>query len=433
MRYDKIDRSLFIANRKKFIKELKTNSIAIFFSNDILPDSADAYHRFRQNPDIFWLTGIDQEETILVLYPDAPNSEWREMLFVRETNQEIAIWEGEKYTKEGATAQSGIDNVQWSQNFLKILPPLMHAAEYCYLHLNEHNRYVSEADYADRRLTSEIRQRWPLHKYERSGPIMHKLRAIKSEIEIALIKQACQITKKGFERLLKFVKPGVKEYEIEAEMIHEYVRNGSRGFAYEPIIASGFNANVLHYIANDKECKAGDILLLDCAAEYANYNSDLTRAIPVSGRYTPRQKEVYNAVLSVMRQAMDMLRPGNVLKEYNDAVGLIMQEELVKLKLLTKEDISRQDPKWPAYKKYFMHGTSHFLGLNVHDVGDHYRKFEPGMVFTCEPGIYIREESIGIRIENNIVITDGKPLDLMGDILIEADEIEERMNSHKNA
>jgi Xaa-Pro aminopeptidase len=429
MKYAPIPNSLFIENRKRFVSQLKPNSIALFVSNDIMPTNADGAMGFIQNSDMFYLTGIDQEETILLLYPDAKNNNHKEILFVRETNEHIAIWEGAKLTKQEAAEVSGIKNVQWTNSFQQTLKSIIFQAEHIYLNSNEHTRQYIDIETANMRFNKEIMQKYPLHKYERSAPIMHQLRAIKSSIEIELIQQACNITEKGFRRLLKFVKPGVMEYEIEAELIHEFIRNRSRGFAYGPIIASGFNACVLHYVENNKECKAGDVLLLDVGAEYANYASDLTRCIPVSGKFTKRQKDVYNAVLRVMRSAINMLVVGNTIPEYHKAVGELMEKELVDLGLLSMNDIKNQNPEWPAYKKYFMHGTSHFLGLDVHDVGDFNRPLEEGMVFTCEPGIYIREESLGIRLENDILVTKNGPIDLMKNIPIEADEIEELMNS----
>lgn len=429
MKYAPIPNSLFTENRKRFAAQLKPNSVALFVSNDIMPTNADGSMGFVQNSDLFYLTGVDQEETILLIYPDAKNNSHKEILFVRETNEHIAIWEGAKLTAQKATEVSGIKNVLWTSSFQQMLKSIVFQAEHIYLNSNEHTRQYIEVETATMRFNKEIMSKFPLHKIERAAPIMQHLRAIKSKQEIDLIQQACNITEKGFRRLLKFVKPGVMEYEIEAELIHEFIRNRSRGFAYGPIIASGFNACVLHYVENNKECKAGDVLLLDVAAEYANYASDLTRCLPVSGKFSPRQKDVYNAVLRVMRGATQMLTVGNTIPEYHKAVGALMEKELVDLGLITMDDIKNQNPEWPAYKKYFMHGTSHFLGLDVHDVGDFNRPLEEGMVFTCEPGIYIREESLGIRLENDILVTKNGPVDLMANIPIEADEIEALMNS----
>jgi Xaa-Pro aminopeptidase len=427
-RYSPIDASLFVENRKRFRKLLKPGSVAVFNSNDIMPGNADGSMRFLQNSDLFYLSGIDQEESILLMFPDFPVEEYREILFLRETSEEIAIWEGHKYTKEEAREASGVQTVFWLSQFEKVFNLLMAEAENVYLNTNEHIRAEVRVETRDARFIKWCQEHYPLHHYHRSAPLMYSLRAIKSEHEIKVMQEACNITEKGFRRILQFVKPGVMEYEIEAEYLHEFVRNRSRGFAYEPIVASGFNACVLHYIANSLECKAGDVLLMDVGAEYGNYNADMTRSIPVSGRFTERQKQVYNAVLRVKREAMKLLRPGGVVREYQKEVEKIMESELIGLGLLDKEDVKKQDPKNPLLKKYFMHGTSHHLGLAVHDVGNVYRTFEPGMVFTVEPGIYIREENLGIRLENNVVIQEDGLLDLMANIPIEAEEIEALMN-----
>ena len=429
MRYSPIPNTLFINNRKKFVKELKSGSLAVFNSNDVMPTSADGTMPFKQNTDILWLSGIDQEESILVIFPDSKVAEHREILFVKETNEHIAIWEGAKLTKEKASEVSGIKTVYWTSQMYSVLNPLMSECENVYVNTNEHTRAFVEVETRDARFIKWCKNRYPIHNYIRVAPIMHKLRAIKSKEEVDLIQEACNITEKGFRRLLGFVKPGVWEYEIEAEFLHEFVRSRSKGFAYTPIIASGFNACVLHYVDNDKQCKKNDIILLDVAAEYANYASDLTRCLPVSGQFSKRQKSVYNAVHRVMKGATAMLKVGNNINDYHEAVGKMMEEELIKLKLLKLSEVRKQDPKNPLYKKYFMHGTSHYLGLDVHDFGDRYRKFEAGMVFTCEPGIYIRKEKLGIRLENDILITKNGNVDLMKNIPIEADEIEELMNS----
>ena len=431
MKYAPIDRKLFIENRKRFAKKITNNALAVFNANDIMPTNADGSMGFVQNADLFYLSGIDQEETILLLFPQALNPEHREVLFLKETSEHIAIWEGHKYTKEEATAASGIQTIYWLNQFQSVFKSLMAQAEVVYLNGNEHTRASVEVETRDARFVKWCLEAFPLHTYKRSAPIMHYLRAVKSAYEIDLIKQACIITGKGFNRLLGFVKPGVWEYEIEAELIHEFVRNRSRGWAYGPIIASGFSSNVLHYVENNKQCKAGDVILLDVAAEYANYASDLTRCLPVSGKFTKRQREVYDAVLRVQRKAIKLLKVGNTLEKLNTEVGLLMQEELVGLGLLSLTDIKKQNPKGPAYKKYFMHSTSHFLGLDVHDVGSFTRPFEEGMVFTCEPGIYIQEESLGIRLENDILVTKKGPVDLMAHIPIEAEEIEQLMQGQK--
>ncbi|HEV7229883.1 MAG TPA: aminopeptidase P family protein [Bacteroidia bacterium] len=429
MKYLPISNTLFIENRKRFARKLKPNSLAVFNSSDILPTSADGTLPFIQNADLFYLSGIDQEESILLIYPEAKNPAHREILFLTETNEHIAIWEGHKYTKKEATETSGVQTIYWLSMFDNIFNILMGECENVYLDTNEHTRASVVVETREARFVKHCISKYPLHTYQRSAPIMHELRAVKSAKEVELMQNACNITEKGFRRLLSFVKPGVWEYEIEAELMHEFLRNRSRGFAYGPIVASGASSCVLHYVENNKQCKAGDIILLDVAAEYGNYASDMTRCLPVSGKFSKRQKAVYNAVLRVMKGATAMLKPGMKIGAYNTAVGQMMEEELVKLKLLRMSDIKKQDPAFPLYKKYFMHGTSHFLGLDVHDVGNWNKPFEEGNVFTCEPGIYIPAENLGIRLENNILITKKGPQDLMKNIPIEADEIESLMHS----
>jgi len=427
MKYAPINVALFIENRIRFAKKIKPKSVAVFNSNDILPTSADGSMPFIQNSDFFYLSGIDQEESVLIIFPDAQEECNREMLFLKETSPHISIWEGHKYTKEEATATSGIRSVFWLKDFFVILNTLICEAENVYLNTNEHLRAIVEVQTRDARFVEFCKKRYPLHNYCRSAPIMHELRPIKSKNEVELIQKACNITEKGFRRLIDFVKPGIMEYEIEAELIHEFVRNRSRGFAYGPIIACGANACILHYNDNNKECKAGEVILLDVAAEYGNYASDLTRCLPISGKFTTRQKNVYNAVLRVMRAAVKMLVVGNNIANYHNEVGKLMEIELIGLGLLNINDVEKQKPGAPLYKKYFMHGTSHFLGLDVHDVGNKYRLFEEGMVFTCEPGIYIPEENLGIRLEDDILITNNGPVNLMANIPIEADDIEKMM------
>lgn len=428
MRYQTLPSDLYIKNRKKLAQRLKPNSIVIVEANDIMPTNADGHMGFRQQNDLFYLTGIDQEETVLILYPDAPVDEWKEMLFLKETNEHIKIWEGYKLTKEQATQLSGIRHIRWVQEWKPMLQMLMNKAEHVYLATNEHPRSVVEVETRNDRLIKEMKQRFPLHHYERLSPIMEELRAVKSAEEVSQISKAIDITRSGFLQVLGMVKPGIYEYEIEAEFSSAFLRRGSRGFAYGPIVASGANANVLHYNDNDQICQDGDLILIDVGAEYGNYNADMTRCIPVNGKFSPRQRQVYNAVLRVMRQAAQLLRPGITLVEYEKKVGLLMEQELIGLGLLKSEEVAAQDPEKPLYKKYFMHGTSHHLGLDVHDVGSKYRKLEAGMVFTCEPGIYIPAEGLGIRLENNYVVTDGEPIDIMAGIPIEADEIEAIMS-----
>lgn len=426
-KYHPIPPILFTNNRSRLSSLIPPSSIAVFNSNDIMPSNADGHLGFKQNSDLFYLCGIDQEETILLVFPSARDPKMREVLFIRETNDHIAVWEGHKYTKQEAANASGIKSVFWISQFAQIFRQLMCEAENVYLNSNEHLRAVIEVETRDARFNKWCREQYPLHQYKRIAPFMQRLRAVKSEPEINLIREACRITGKGFERLLGFVKPGVWEFEIEAELLHEFVRNRSKGFAYGPIIASGSNACVLHYTANNMQCNEGEVILLDVAAEYANYASDLTRCIPVSGKFSDRQKEVYNAVLRVLKAATQMLVPGNTIEKYHAAVGKIMEQELIQLKLLKAEDVASQNPETPLYKKYFMHGTSHFLGLDVHDVGDFKRDMEAGMVFTCEPGIYIPEENLGIRLENDILITEDGPVNLMAEIPIEVEEIEALM------
>lgn len=431
MRYQKIDQQVFVNNRQNLRKEVKENSVVVVNSNDVMPTNADGTHRFRQNSDLFYLTGVDQEESILVLCPEFPDEKYREVLFLRETNEQIALWEGHKLTKEEARHATGVQTVLWRSDFNRIFHTMMVMGnvEHVYLNTNDHYRADVEVESRDQKFIKWCREKYPLHKYERLAPIMHRLRSIKSKVEIELMQKACDITAMAFTRVLKFVKPGVKEYEIEAEYVHEFIRNGSRGFAYEPIIASGPNSCVLHYIVNDQVCKDGDVLLLDVGAEYANYNADLTRTIPVNGRFTKRQRDVYNAVLNVQKTAMTMLKPGVSYYEYHKEIQKFTEQELIGLKLIDKQDVKSQNPDKPLFMKYFAHGTSHMLGLDVHDVGNMYGKMVPGMVWTVEPGIYIREENLGVRIENNVVITKTGNVDLMKNIPREAEEIEEIMHS----
>ncbi|PCJ23530.1 MAG: X-Pro aminopeptidase [Flavobacteriales bacterium] len=429
MRYKALDKSLYINNRTNFIKHLKPKSLAVFNSNDMMPTNADGLMPFRQSNDLLYLSGIDQEESTLVIFPDAENEKHREILFVKETSERIAIWEGEKFSKEGATAHSGIPTVYWNSEFEEVFKMLTNEAENIYLNKNEHLRADTTVETCDDRFRKDCKKKYSNHNYEYLAPIMATLRPIKSQIEINTLQHACNITEKGFRRILDFVKPGVMEYEIEAEFSHEFLRSRSRGFAYTPIIASGYNACVLHYIENNMECKSGDVILMDVGAEYANYASDMTRCVPVSGKFTDRQKDVYNAVLRVMKGATAMLVPGTKHAEYHEEVGRMMESELIGLGLLDKTDVANQNSEEPLYKKYFMHGTSHHIGLDVHDVENKDRAFEEGMVLTVEPGIYIREESLGIRLENDALITKDGQLDLMANIPIEAEEIEDLMNS----
>jgi Xaa-Pro aminopeptidase len=430
MKYDSIDSKLFIKNRKNFMSQMKPSSLAVFNSNDIYPISADSTLPFAQHRDIFYLSGVDQEESILVLFPDCPKEKHREILFLKETSDHIAVWEGEKLTKEKAFETSGIKTVYWLQDIEKVMFELMTQCDTVYINTNEHYRANVETETREDRFTNWLKEKYPAHSVAKSNPILQRLRSVKDQIELDLMQKACDITEKGFKRILNFVKPGVWEYNIEAEYMHEFLNNRSKGFAYTPIIASGNNANVLHYIENNKQCKAGDLILMDVGAEYANYSSDMTRTIPVSGKFTDRQRAVYNAVNRVKDNATKMLVPGTLWEKYHVEVGKLMTSELLDLGLIDKADVQNENPDWPAYKKYFMHGTSHHIGLDTHDYGLLHEPMKANMVFTVEPGIYIPDEGFGIRLEDDVVIQDsGEPFNLMRNIPIEADEIEDLMNS----
>ena len=428
MRYKQLPPSFFKANRERLTARLPQKSLAIFNANDVMPTNADGEMGFRQNSDLYYLSGVDQEETILILFPSAHDEERREVLFLRETSEQIAIWEGEKLTKEQAREATGIEKVCWLSEFPRIFRELMFEAETVYLNLNEHRRAANPVESRDRRLIDQIRRDFPLHSLARVAPMMHRLRMTKALEETNAIREATRITEAGFRRTLSFVKPGVWEYEVEAELIHEYVRQRSRGFAFSPIIASGKNACVLHYLSNDSQCQDGELLLMDVAAEYAGYFSDMTRTIPVNGRFTPRQRAVYGAVLRVLRACSQMLRPGVIHKEYQKEVDALMESELIGLGLLDKAEVEKQDKDKPLYKKYFMHGVSHHIGLDVHDVADPHLPLAEGMILTVEPGIYIREEGLAVRLENLILIGKDGNEDLMQTVPIEADEIEALMN-----
>ena len=430
MKYFQVDSNLFVKNRKKFMAQMRPKSIAVFNSNDIYPIGADSTLPFEQDRDLFYLCGADQEETILLLFPEAMDPKHREILFVRETNDHIAVWEGAKLTKEKATEVSGIETVYWLTDFDKIFFDLMTEADTIYFNTNEHYRQAVETQTREDRFIEKCKKEYPAHQWAKSNPILQNIRGVKEPEEIELMQKACDITEKGFRRILGFVKPGVWEHEIEAEFLHEFVRNRSKGFAYSPIIASGGNANVLHYLENNQEVKDGDMILLDLAAEYANYSSDMTRTIPANGRFTDRQKQVYSAVLRVKNEATKMLVPGTIWAEFHKEVGKLMTSELMGLGLLDKADVQNENPDWPAYKKYFMHGTSHHIGLNTHDYGELKTPMKANMVFTVEPGIYIPAEGMGIRLEDDVVIQEkGEPFNLMRNIPIEIEEIEELMNT----
>jgi Xaa-Pro aminopeptidase len=429
MRYAPIDPQLFVDNRRRLAAGLPPNAVAVLNSNDVMPTSADGVLPFVQQTDLFYLSGIDQEESTLVVFPGAMEEKHREILFLRETSEQIALWEGKKYTKEEAAAASGVKTVYWNAEFESVFRNLACQAERIFLNTNEHPRASVVVETRDARFAKWCREAFPLHRYERLAPIMHRLRAVKAPVEIELIRQAVEISGQAFRRLLGFIRPGVWEFEIEAEIWHEFLRRRSRGPAFQTIVASGADACTLHYVKNDKQCREGELVLIDFGAEYAHYAGDLTRTVPVNGRFTPRQRAVYEAVRRVQKAAIGMLRPGNTFEAYHAEVGRVMEAELIGLGLLDAEQVKSQPKDPPLYKRYFPHGTSHHLGLDVHDYGDKYRPFEPGMVLTCEPGIYIREEGIGVRIENDILVTDREPLDLAAGVPREADEIEALMRA----
>ena len=430
MKYRPLSNSFYNNSRKAFMAELKPKSLAVFNSNDIYPVGADSTLPFEQHRDIFYLSGIDQEESILVLFPNAYEKKQREILFIRKTDEHIAIWEGAKLTKAQAKDISGIQTIFWLEDFEVVFQKLSTQCDTFYFNTNEHYRQSVETQTREDRFIKWCKKQYPAHSNAKSNPILQKLRSIKADEEIKQLQTACDITEKGIRRLLSFLKPGIWEYELEAELVHEFLRNRSKGFAYEPIIASGINANILHYTQNNQQCKAGELVLLDVAAEYGNYSADLTRTIPVSGVFTKRQKEVYNSVLRVKNEATKLLIPGMIWKDFHLEVGKLMTSELQGLGLLDKADIQNENPENPAYKKYFMHGTAHHLGLNTHDYGLLHLPMEANMVFTVEPGIYIPHEGFGVRLEDDVVILkSGAPTNLMKNIPIEVEDIESIMNS----
>ena len=422
-----LNSGLYIKNRNKYLANTKSNSLSIFHSNDQMPTNADGLMPFRQNNNLLYLCGIDQEETALILFPDCKKLEFQEVLFIKKTSELIKIWEGEKLTKQQASEVSGIKTVFWIEDFDSVIQNIITGADYVYLSHNDHPRAKIIVESRNNRLGRGLKSKYPNKSFLESSPIINEIRSVKELAEVNTIKHACDITKSGFNRILKFIKPGLMEYNIEAELIHEFRNNKSKGFAYEPIIASGKNACVLHYTSNNQKILDGDIILMDFGAEYLNYASDLTRCVPSNGRFTQRQKNVYKSVLNVMKGAKKILNPGILLTDYEIEVGNLMEKELVDLGLISLNDIRRQQSQ-PAYKKYFMHGTSHHLGLDVHDVSNPKKELEEGMVLTCEPGIYIPEENLGIRLENDVLITKTGTVDLMESIIIEPEEVEEHMN-----
>ena len=428
MRYHNIDTRLFVENRQRLSEYLLPNSVVILLSNDRMPTNADGILPFKQNSNLFYLTGIDQEDSFLVFAPDHPNEKMRTQLFLKETNAHIAVWQGHKLSKSEGTALSGIEEIHWSSNFETSLKEVLTQCDHVYLYQNEHLRADTKVQMANERFTQKLKSDYALHQFKRLAPLLYDLRMIKSDVEIDLIKEACRITELGFRSVLPFVRPDIWEFEVEAEYSYQFLRNRATGFAYEPIIAGGANSCILHYTVNDQKLKSGDLLLMDVGANYGNYNADMTRTIPINGKFSARQKQIYNAVLRVKNGATDLLRPGCLISEYHLKVGTMMTEELLTLGLLTPKEVKTQDSKWPAYKKYFMHGTSHHLGLDVHDVWITSKKVAAGMVFTVEPGIYLPEEGFGIRLEDDIFIAENENINLMEDIPIEIEEIEDLMN-----
>ncbi len=440
MRYEPMPAAVFRRHRERLMAELPAGAMAIVHSSDVPPLSGDGVLPFHQSSDLHYLTGIDQEETILVLFPGAPHPEDREVLFVRETSDEIRIWEGPKLTQSEAAMRSGVARVEWNHAFPSRLRRWMRQTDQIFLNANEHPRAAREVATRSDRFRGWLQERHPAHRYERLSPVLTGLRERKGEEELALIRQACEITGRGFRRVLQFMRPGVREFEVEAEWAHEFLRRGSSGFAYTPIIASGANACALHYIANDGVCRDAELVLMDVGAEYGHYNADLTRTVPVNGRFTERQRAVYEAVLRVMRACMEsLLRPGKTIKAYHAEVGRLVEEELLTLGLLDAGEVAEERARDGsgdelaeenrAYRRYFMHGTSHSLGLDVHDVQRHGREteIEAGMVFTVEPGIYLPGEGMGIRLENDVVVGETGNIDLMAGVPLEPEEIEEAM------
>lgn len=428
MRYKSINSRFFTRNRRNFSEQLEEDAFAVFFSNDQSPRNGDQFHSFRQSSDFFYLTGIEQEKSILIIAPHCPNKNLKEALFLLESNELLETWEGHKLTKAEASSISGVQNVFWLEDFDVSLKEVMAYYNNVYLNSNEYTKFFPEVETREIRLGKQIRDKFPWHQYHRAAPLLINQRLIKSKEEIEVMQKACEITNKGFKRVLRTVKPGMMEYEVEAEITYEFIRNGANGHGYAPIVAGGKNACSLHYIENDKKCRRGDLLLMDIGAEYANYSADLSRTVPISGKFTKWQKQLYNSVLNVMNEIKKLYIPGSTINDINEAANTLMEAEMIKLGLFTADDVANQNPDQPLYRKYFMHGVAHFIGLDVHDVGLKTVPFEPGMVLSCEPGIYIAQEGTGIRIENDILITDKDPVDFMADFPTQVEEIEALMN-----
>lgn len=429
MRYQPLKSSLFVANRQRFTAQLPPGSLAVLVSSDQIPSNGDAFYPYKPDSNLYWLTGIDQEQTALILFPDSPNPAMREVLFVRETSPQLAVWEGPRHSQSEASALSGIPQVMWHKDFESTLWTQMKYATDCWLALNENDRATkSPVLSATQRFSAQLLAEFPLHRFHRASPILDRLRSIKQDQELDAIRKAIDITHQAFLQAAKALKPGLREYQVEAILAGNMLSQGAEGFSFEPIMASGSHACILHYTRNDGICEDGDLMLMDFGANYAHYAADLTRCVPVNGRFTARQKEVYDAVLRVQRQSMALLTVGRSLDDYNKESALIMQDALLSLGLITESEVRQQSPSSPAYKKYFPHGTGHFLGIDVHDVGARFEALQAGMLITCEPGIYIPEEGLGIRIENDVLVTASGPEDLMSELPILTEQIEDACN-----
>ncbi|GAB3009744.1 aminopeptidase P family protein [Niabella terrae] len=429
MKYLPLDSKLFSTNRQAFTKKMQQQSMAVFVANDEMPQNADALYKYKPNSSLYWLTGIRQEETMLILFPDNPDSKYREVLVLVRPNELKEKWDGRRLRAEEATRISGIETIVWQDSLPALFQAWMHAAQFIYLDSNEHDRKGSWLDTAQTRYIKSLKERYPLHQYLRAAPLIGELRAIKTKYEVAVLQQAIDITENAFRRLLQFIRPGVWEYEVEAEIVHSFLSQRATGEGYNSIIASGDNARVLHYIFNNNQLEEGDLILMDFGAEYGGYNADLTRTVPVNGRFSKRQREVYNSCLRVHRYAASILKPGISIAAYHEKVGDALTKECLKLGLLTKADVKNEDPANRAYRRYTYHGISHHLGVDVHDLGPFHSPLKAGMLLTIEPGIYVEEEKMGIRIENNYWLTRSGNIDLMKNIPIEADEIERLMQA----
>jgi Xaa-Pro aminopeptidase len=427
MKHLPLDPQLFITNRDRFVKQMRPNSIAIFVSNDEVPSNGDALHPFKQNSDLYWLSGITQEDSMVIIFPDNPDPKFREVLVLVRPNELKEKWDGKRLRREEATAISGIKTIVWLDTLDAVLQAWIHLADIIYLDTNENDRKASLIRTRDYRFADEMKSRYPLHQYERAAKIMKELRGIKTAYEIEVTRKAIEITHNAFLRVMKFIEPGVMEYEIEAEIVHSFLSQRSSGEAYGSIIASGDRARTLHYVSNNQECKDGELILMDFGAEYGGYNADLTRTIPVNGKFTRRQKTVYNACLQLHDYAKSLLKPGISIVDYTEKVGEQATQLFLKIGLLKKSDVKNEDPENRAYRRYLYHGISHHLGIDVHDLGTRTEPIKAGMLFTVEPGIYIEEEQMGVRIENNVWITRGGNKDLFADIPITVEEIEAAM------